>query len=173
MLVNNLAPVGASNRAIATRYAGRYFRSRTEARYAVLFDALGLDWDYEPEGFELPSGRYLPDFFIRYPASSAKHDRWPGAGYWVEIKGARPSEKELRKMAEVAQATGHKAWLFSGLPNKARAWSDRQTEDGAGMRLAAPILLCSPHSGAAFEAAWRAGLTKATSARFEFGASGE
>lgn len=50
-------------RAIETRYKGYRFRSRLEARWAVFFDALGVSWEYEPEGFELPGGvRYLPDF---------------------------------------------------------------------------------------------------------------
>lgn len=52
-------------RAIETRYKGYRFRSRLEARWAVFFDALGLTWEYEPEGFELPGGvRYLPDFKV-------------------------------------------------------------------------------------------------------------
>src|ERR1700684_1558662 len=52
-------------KAIETRYKGYRFRSRLEARWAVFFDALGLDWEYEPEGFELGAGvRYLPDFWL-------------------------------------------------------------------------------------------------------------
>jgi hypothetical protein len=50
---------------IETRYAGCRFRSRLEARFAVLFDALRLDWEYEPEGFETPDGPYLPDFRLK------------------------------------------------------------------------------------------------------------
>lgn len=67
-------------RAIETRYKGYRFRSRLEARWAVFFDALGLHWEYEPEGFELPCGtRYLPDFRLRTPG---------GAAIWYEIKPA-------------------------------------------------------------------------------------
>lgn len=51
-------------KAIETEYRGCLFRSRTEARWAVFFDAYGAVWDYEPEGFVLPGGRYLPDFRI-------------------------------------------------------------------------------------------------------------
>lgn len=52
-------------KAIPTRYKGYHFRSRLEARWAVFFDAMGLRWEYEPEGFELGCGeRYLPDFLI-------------------------------------------------------------------------------------------------------------
>jgi len=60
-------------KAIETRYKGYRFRSRTEARWAVFFDSMGLKWEYEPQGFVLPSGGYLPDF------------RVGGLG-WFEIK---------------------------------------------------------------------------------------
>lgn len=50
---------------IETFYAGCNFRSRLEARWAVFFDALGVIWRYEPEGYVLPSGVcYLPDFYF-------------------------------------------------------------------------------------------------------------
>jgi hypothetical protein len=61
---------------IETRYAGCRFRSRLEARYAVFLDALGLRWEYEPEGFELPSGWYLPDFYLPTVCG----------GSWIEVK---------------------------------------------------------------------------------------
>lgn len=62
--------------AIDTEYAGKLFRSRLEARWAVFFDALGIEWEYETEGFEDDSGkRYLPDFYL------------PWCGYYCEVKG--------------------------------------------------------------------------------------
>lgn len=64
---------------IETRYNGYLFRSRTEARWAVFFDALGVPWEYEPEGFELKAGWYLPDFRVRYPGSDGPT--------WFEVKG--------------------------------------------------------------------------------------
>ena len=42
---------------IETVYKGYKFRSRLEARWAVFFEEMGLDWSYEVEGFNLPSGR--------------------------------------------------------------------------------------------------------------------
>lgn len=59
---------------IQTRFAGRFFRSRTEARWCVFFDTLGVRWDYEPEGYILQGEPYLPDFYI--------HD-WRA---WFEVK---------------------------------------------------------------------------------------
>ena len=63
-------------KAIQTKAYGRFFSSRLEARYAVFLTALGVSWEHEPEGFELKSGRYLPDFFL---------PRVNG-GTWIEVK---------------------------------------------------------------------------------------
>lgn len=72
-------------RAIETRYKGYRFRSRLDARWAVFFDALGLKWEYEPEGFELGGGlRYLPDFKIN--------------GTWFEVKSSVDSDLTKPKM---------------------------------------------------------------------------
>lgn len=63
--------------AIETFYRGIQYRSRLEARYAVLFDLLDITAHYEHEGFKLASGRwYLPDFYL------------PRTGVWVEVKGS-------------------------------------------------------------------------------------
>ena len=50
---------------IETFYNGYRFRSRLEARWAVYFDSLGIEYEYEPEGYELSDGtKYLPDFYL-------------------------------------------------------------------------------------------------------------
>jgi hypothetical protein len=60
---------------IETIYKGYRFRSRGEARWAVFFDAVGLPYDYEKEGFVLDDGtKYLPDFWL------------PSLKLWVEVK---------------------------------------------------------------------------------------
>jgi hypothetical protein len=87
---------------IETKYAGRRFRSRLEARWAVFFDSLGVAWDYEKEGYSLPSGPYLPDFWL--PAN-----RW-----WVEIKGQKPNDREKMAAHELAVATGCPVLIFAG-----------------------------------------------------------
>lgn len=51
-------------KAIETAYKGHRFRSRLEARWAVFFDEIRLEWWYEPEGYILNAGWYLPDFFL-------------------------------------------------------------------------------------------------------------
>jgi len=73
--------------AIETVYNGYRFRSRLEARWAVFFDVLGMEYTYEPEGFEFEDGtKYLPDFFL------------PGSGFFFEVKPYSLTEDELQKV---------------------------------------------------------------------------
>lgn len=74
-------------KAIQTIYKGYRFRSRLEARWAVFFDTLTIEWCYEPEGFILaPFGEwYLPDFYL------------PELGYWIEVKPQEPNKEAQRK----------------------------------------------------------------------------
>lgn len=74
-------------KAIETEYNGYRFRSRLEARWAVFFDALGVKYEYEPEGFELPSGkRYLPDFRVKCYGKRGDYKSDPFDLY-IEVKG--------------------------------------------------------------------------------------
>lgn len=81
---------------IETYYNGYKFRSRLEARWAVLFDALGIEYEYESEGFEFPNGkRYLPDFVLH-----GGEERCPDPLY-VEVKGqmTKDDAKKIRAFA--------------------------------------------------------------------------
>jgi hypothetical protein len=78
-------------KAIETEYAGCLFRSRLEARWAVVLDHLGYEWRYELEGFELAAGRYLPDFYL------------PAQRKWLEVKGAAPTEYDMRRAWEFGE----------------------------------------------------------------------
>lgn len=64
---------------INTYYSGHHFRSRLEARWATVFNDLGLRWEYEPQGFRVGDDRrsYLPDFLL------------PDVGWWIEVKGSQ------------------------------------------------------------------------------------
>ena len=167
-------------KAIDTRYAGRRFRSRTEARWAVAFDAMQLDWDYEPEGYALASGqRYLPDFFIRFPQDASQAARWPGAGYWVEVKGQAPTARELRNLYDLACETKHIAYLVQGLPAEHNpVWiADFRAEEARPFNLPtffiAPVEMLTPLKGPGRYKYWPVALEKALSARFEFGENGK
>ncbi len=77
---------------LETVWNGYRFRSRLEARWSVCFDALGVAYDYEREGFDLgPAGWYLPDFWL------------PSLQTWIEVKGEYPSQPELDKVETFAR----------------------------------------------------------------------
>lgn len=93
--------------AIETEYAGCRFRSRLEARWAVFFDHLGIQWEHEPQGFnvswrlsrwnEEDSFRYLPDFHL------------PQLGLWCEVKGSLTQDEAhrlLNAIASISDCTG-------------------------------------------------------------------
>lgn len=67
---------------IQTAYNGHHFRSRLEARWAVFFDALGVKYEYEAEGYDLDGVWYLPDFWL------------PEVGAYVEIKPATEEDED-------------------------------------------------------------------------------
>lgn len=77
--------------AIETIYNSYRFRSRLEARWAIFFDRLGIPYQYEAEGFELETTRYLPDFWL------------PNQQVWFEIKGQELTEREEEKCMQFAK----------------------------------------------------------------------
>lgn len=71
---------------IETSYKGYLFRSRLEARWAVFLDAIGAEWEYEPEGFMLPNGlHYLPDFKVKFTSGRKLIEK--NEYIWLEVKG--------------------------------------------------------------------------------------
>lgn len=96
-------------KAIETKYKGYRFRSRLEARWAVFFDAMGIEYQYEPEGYELDGLRYLPDFWL--PDRRHKYD---GAGFWIEIKPGKLNPVEAEKIKRLVEHTGHHAYALAG-----------------------------------------------------------
>lgn len=118
-------------RAIETRYAGRLFRSRLEARYAVLFDALRIEWGYEPEGFEFEDGtRYLPDFWLPLATDDHLTIEYPGSGHWVEIKAGEPTTSERRRMYLLTTKSGHTGYIFAGTPDRVAVYSFHRSGRG-------------------------------------------
>lgn len=75
-------------KAIETCYDGYRFRSRLEARWAVFFNQIDLEYEYEVDGFEMDEICYLPDFYI------------PSLDRWIEIKGQPLTLSEIQKCEE-------------------------------------------------------------------------
>ena len=87
---------------IQTLYNGLLFRCRLEARWAVFFDALAISYQYGPEGYQLPSGWYLPDFYL------------PTQKYWIEIKGEAPTDQEEELLHQLGKLTNKDGFIFWG-----------------------------------------------------------
>lgn len=113
-------------KAIETRYAGCRFRSRLEARWAVFLDHATVDvWEYEPEGFQLPSGMYLPDFrltpeqtetpdFIQKLMISALGQKNPLNTSWLEVKGQKANTRERQLARELSEQARNVVCLLEG-----------------------------------------------------------
>ncbi len=97
--------VAAQIKPLETVYKGYKFRSRTEARWAVYLDTLGIAFEYEKEGFDLgPHGWYLPDFWLPYVLM------------WAEVKGDAFTLAERAKCAALAVLTGCPVLMLDGQP---------------------------------------------------------
>jgi hypothetical protein len=98
-------------KSMPTYYKGITFRSRLEARWAIIFDELGIAWEYEPEALSLDfcgsTIDYLPDFYL------------PKVDCFVEIKGNLTDTEFVRLMRISACVTaphGGRPFEFGGKP---------------------------------------------------------
>ena len=63
----------------------------------MFFDACGVDWEYEPEGFDLGGGlMYLPDFLLHGVQGR------DGGDLYVEVKG-NMTQADVRKINRFAR----------------------------------------------------------------------
>lgn len=80
--------------ALETHYAGYKFRSRIEARWAVFFTRLGLDWEYEEQGYRVRSEAVV----AAHPNGAV--DAWPAVrrppGHVDKPKPVTPYLPDLR-----------------------------------------------------------------------------
>ncbi len=79
--------------AIPTVYKGIEFRSRLEAKWAIMFDYLDWPWQYEPVDFK----GYIPDFHIDFGRQQ----------FFVEIKPAFTQEDLRPALDKAVRALGH------------------------------------------------------------------
>lgn len=101
-----------SRSVLQVAYDGRVFRSKTEARWARCFDALGVAYQHEPTVFRFERGHgrvahYKPDFYL------------PELEAWLEIKneGTRPPDLlACWKAHRLALATSQPVYVFFGEP---------------------------------------------------------
>lgn len=91
-------------KAIETQYKGYRFRSRLEARWAVFFDAVGIAWEYEKQGYDLGGLTYLPDFWL------------PDLSLWAEVKADMFADAEVEKAKRLLAGTGKDVVMLVGAP---------------------------------------------------------
>ena len=91
--------------ALPTIYKDTRFASRTEARWAILFDELGLEWGYEIGKYSTGYGSYTPDFAL------------PDLDVWWEVKGAEPVRGAVLAARGLAMKDRHAVVLSWGAPS--------------------------------------------------------
>jgi hypothetical protein len=106
MLTRELMPVaGSTIAALPTRYGRHFFRSRTEARWAMYLDLLAVRWEYEVEGFHFNGRAYLPDFYF------------PERDEWGEVKYAGGFTDIVRDLLwHFARESGKRVLMLDGSP---------------------------------------------------------
>lgn len=72
----------------------------------MFFNALGLRYEYEKEGYALHCGWYLPDFFL------------PDLKFWLEVKGIDPTGDEICAAGFLLDATGYPSVIAVGAPQR-------------------------------------------------------
>ena len=89
-------------RSVPTRYRSDMMRSRLEARWAKVFDSLGIEYYYEPQLYKFGDISYLPDFYL------------PRQDIFFEAKGVMDKDDE-QKISALAENT--KKDIVIGYPN--------------------------------------------------------
>ncbi len=103
-------------KSIPTSYNGYSCRSRAEARWMVAFDEAKIDYEYEPQGFDLKeAGRYLPDFYL------------PQVDMYAEVKGRAFNMEELKKARALSEESGKAVLLLDGPPARKAYWAIEPT----------------------------------------------
>lgn len=96
-------------KAINTEYNGYLFRSRLEARWAVFFDNIGIEYVYELEGYQLSNNvMYLPDFYL------------PSIDIHVEIKPSFDTitNQDIKKIVTFSSDCDEQLLLVIGVPSE-------------------------------------------------------
>jgi len=112
---------------IETNFRGHKFRSRLEARWAVFFDCIGINWMYEYEGFELAPVKkedeiymgkqiegqlfYLPDFLI------PSQNLFPEDTYFEVKPTQNLTLEESNKASRLAYHSEIRCCILSSIPN--------------------------------------------------------
>jgi hypothetical protein len=92
-------------RTIPQKHGGTIYRSRTEARWAEFFRITFTPFEYEPEGYQLGSAWYVPDFLLTE------------AEAFFEVKGGSPTLPERHKAWTLARQSEKPVLIACGNPS--------------------------------------------------------
>ena len=108
---------------IETKHNGYHFRSRLEARWAVFFEELGIEYLYEHEGYDLTEANKNPAWFIDGEPRLKPEETWylpdfylPDYKWYFEIKPGLKAmtSSDLGKISLLG--TEHRISLINGSP---------------------------------------------------------
>lgn len=119
---------------LKTIWNGVEFRSRLEARWALVFHLLGMPFIYEPPHMTIPGVPYLPDFYL------------PVSHSIIEIKPSTPSQEELDKLLLYTKRHPSSfllksSYLFTGIAHESPVYAvENKTDPSAKRRSLIPTL---------------------------------
>jgi hypothetical protein len=158
-------------KAIETVYKEYRFRSRIEARWAVFFDTLEVEWEYEPLHYDLGLKHHWDDYTFQEQLNEAIENSYYDEDrsetirevyrkryeklmylpdfylfeldHWVEIKGKPPTSEERNKARKLAKETNIPITILWGnIPDpKVENWAECTEVYGGDMNIIALLVL--------------------------------
>lgn len=142
---------------IETQYNGYKFRSRLEARWAVFFDTLGVEYQYEPEGFDLSDCELIDHFGDNTVEYRLQGDYWylpdfylPGQDCFIEIKPTFDLGEQIYKPEMFARCSGKDVFVFMGEPYQGAVTYLWLTKTGYGLFSDYPLFKSSVFTDRSF-----------------------
>lgn len=94
--------------AIGATYRGQRYRTRSEAKWAIVFTQLDIPFYYQPSHYRLASGTYQPDFWL------------PSIESYVEVK---PQNVQDPRYTELGEMQGKRVFLVAAdIPFIPQSW---------------------------------------------------
>ena len=110
-------------RPVPTTWNGVDYKSRLEARWAIVFWLSNVPTTYEAVESHRGKDVYVPDFAVPRPKSPGDYSNF------IEIKPTKPTTKEISALSTLWYQTGTPCWFFCGsYPQHSTIW--RITESG-------------------------------------------
>lgn len=96
---------------MGTLYKGRRFRTQAEARWAVFFEVLGIDFQYEPEKFASPRDSEAVSYFLPL-LGDEDHSTLRREGLFLDVSDGKPGPKKIKRAIRLCSQTGRDVAIF-------------------------------------------------------------